>query len=76
MKVKEALKTLSLLDENDDITVNIADKSDIEFDLGYEVTKEQWLAFIETYETDEQLNEQRALAWQDALQVIRDEVEG
>jgi len=76
MKAKEALEIILKLDKEELISASIVDKSDVEADLGYEITDEQWQKFVDAYETDEILNDQRALAWMDALQIIRDEVEG
>ena len=76
MKAKEALEIILKLDKEEVISASIVDKTDVELDLGYEITEEQWLKFVEAYETDNILNDQRALAWMDALQIIRDEVEG
>jgi len=58
------------------IGFSIYGKSDIEIDLDYKVTDEQWEKFLEAFVTDDNLNEIRAMAWMDALQIIRDEVEG
>ena len=58
------------------IGFSIYGKSDIELDLDYKVTDEQWEKFLEAFVTDDNLNEIRASAWMDALQIIRDEVEG
>ena len=76
MRAKEALEIILKLDKEELISASIVDKSDVEADLGYEITDEQWQKFVDAYETDEILNDQRALAWMDALQIIRDEVEG
>lgn len=75
MKAKEALEIILKLDKEEVIHASIVDKTDVESDLGYAITEQQWLAFLEAYETDNILNDQRAMAWMDALQVIRDEVE-
>jgi len=75
MKAKEAMEILLKLDKDEDVIVNIIDKTDVEDDLGYELTNEKWLEFIETFENDEMMNDQRAMAWMDALESIREEEE-
>ena len=51
-------------------------KSDVESDLGVEITQEQWLKFLRLFVNDDVLNEIRAAAWMEAVEVIRQEVEG
>ncbi len=75
MKAKEAMEILLKLDKEEDVIVNIIDKTDVEDDLGYEITNEKWLEFIETFENDEMMNDQRAMAWMEALESIREEEE-
>jgi hypothetical protein len=75
MKAKEAMEILLKLDKDEDVIVNIIDKTDVEDDLGYELTNEKWLEFIETFENDEMMNDQRAMAWMEALESIREEEE-
>ena len=75
MKAKEALEIILKLDKEEDVIVNIIDKTDVEDDLGYEITNEKWLEFIETFENDEMMNDQRAMAWMEALESIREEEE-
>jgi len=75
MKAKEAMEILLKLDKDEDVIVSIIDKTDVEDDLGYELTNEKWLEFIETFENDEMMNDQRAMAWMDALESIREEEE-
>lgn len=75
MKAKEAMEILLKLDKDEDVIVSIIDKTDVEDDLGYELTNEKWLEFIETLENDEMMNDQRAMAWMDALESIREEEE-
>ena len=75
MKAKEALEIILKLDKEEDVIVNIIDKTDVEDDLGYEITNEKWLEFIETFENDEMMNDQRAFAWMEALESLREEEE-
>lgn len=75
MKAKEALEIILKLDKEEDVIVNIIDKTDVEDDLGYEITNEKWLEFIETFENDEMMNDQRAMAWMEALESLREEEE-
>lgn len=75
MKAKEALEIILKLDKEEDVIVNIIDKTDVEDELGYEITNEKWLEFIETFENDEMMNDQRAMAWMEALESLREEEE-
>ena len=63
-------------DENEIVSYNVYGKSDVEFDLGYSITDNQWKKFITAFQNDDVLNEVRAAAWMEALELIREEVEG
>ena len=63
-------------EESETVSYNIYSKSDVESDLGVEITEEQWLKFLRLWENDDVLNEVRAAAWMEAVEVIRQEVEG
>jgi len=61
---------------NEIVSYNVYGKSDVEFDLGYSITDDQWKKFITAFQNDDVLNEVRAAAWMEALELIREEVEG
>jgi hypothetical protein len=63
-------------DENEIVSYNVYGKSDVEFDLGYSITDDQWKKFITAFQNDDVLNEVRAAAWMEALDLVREEVEG
>ena len=63
-------------EESETVSYNIYSKSDVESDLGVEITEEQWMKFLRLWENDDVLNEVRAAAWMEAVEVIRQEVEG
>ena len=63
-------------DENETVSYNIYSKSDVESDLGVEITQEQWLRFLHLWENDDVLNETRAAVWMETVDTIRQEVEG
>jgi hypothetical protein len=49
-------------------------KSDVESDLGVEITEEQWLKFLRLFVNDDVLNEVRAAAWMEAVETIRQDL--
>jgi len=61
-------------DENETVSYNIYSKSDVESDLGVEITDEVWLKFLRLWENDDVLNEVRAAAWMEAVDTIRQEL--
>jgi hypothetical protein len=63
-------------DDDDIVSYNVYGKSDVEFDLGYSITDEQFKKFITAFQNDDVLNEVRAAAWMEALDLVREEVEG
>jgi hypothetical protein len=63
-------------DPNEIVSYNVYGKADVEFDLGYSITEEQFKKFITAFQNDDVLNEVRAAAWMEALEPIREEVEG
>ena len=63
-------------DEDETVHWGVWCKSDVESDLGVEITQEQWLKFLRLFVNDDVLNEIRAAAWMEAVEVIRQEVEG
>ena len=63
-------------DEDETVHWGVWCKSDVESDLGVEITQEQWLKFLRLFVNDDVLNEVRAAAWMEAVEVIRQEVEG
>ena len=60
-------------DENEIVSYNIYSKSDVESDLGVEITQEQWLRFLHLWENDDVLNETRAAVWMETVDAIRHE---
>ena len=63
-------------EESETVSYNIYSKSDVESDLGVEITEEQWLKFLRLWENDDVLNETRAADWMETVEVIRQEIEG
>ena len=63
-------------DEDETVHWGVWCKSDVESDLGVEITQEQWLKFLRLFVNDDVLNEVRAAAGMEAVEVIRQEVEG
>jgi hypothetical protein len=61
-------------DENEIVSYNVYGKSDVEFDLGYSITEEQFKKFITAFQNDDVLNEVRAAAWMEAVDTIRQEL--
>jgi hypothetical protein len=60
-------------DENETVSYNIYSKSDVESELGVEITQEQWLRFLHLWENDDVLNETRAAVWMETVDTIRQE---
>jgi hypothetical protein len=60
-------------DEDETVSYNIYSKSDVESDLGVEITEEQWLRFLRLWENDDVLNEVRAETWMQTVDAIRQE---
>jgi hypothetical protein len=60
-------------DESETVSYNIYSKSDVESDLGVEITQEQWLRFLHLWENDDVLNEVRAETWMQTVDAIRQE---
>ena len=60
-------------DENETVSYNIYSKSDVESELGVEMTQEQWLRFLHLWENDDVLNETRAAVWMETVDTIRQE---
>ena len=63
-------------EESETVSYNIYSKSDVESDLGVEITEEQWLKFLRLWENDDVLNETRAAVWMETVEVIRQEIDG
>jgi len=63
-------------EEDELVSYRVYSKSDVESDLGYEITDKQWVKFLRLWENDDVLNEVRAAAWMETVEVIRQEVEG
>jgi hypothetical protein len=61
-------------DENETVSYNIYSKSDVESDLGVEITDEVFIKFLRLWENDDVLNEVRAAAWMEAVDTIRQEL--
>ena len=61
-------------DENETVSYNIYSKSDVESDLGVEITEEQWLKFLRLWENDDVLNETRAQVWMETIDTLRQEL--
>jgi len=61
-------------DENETVSYSIYSKSDVESDLGVEITEEQWLKFLRLWENDDVLNETRAQVWMETVDTLRQEL--
>jgi hypothetical protein len=61
-------------DEDELVHWGVWCKSDVESDLGVEITNEQWLKFLRLFVNDDVLNEVRAAAWMEAVDTIRQEL--
>ena len=61
-------------DEDETVSYNIYSKSDVESDLGVEITEEQWLKFLRLWENDDVLNETRAAVWMETVETLRQEL--
>ena len=60
-------------DENETVSYNIYSKSDVDCELGVELTEEQWLRFLHLWENDDVLNEVRAETWMQTVEAVRQE---
>jgi acyl carrier protein len=60
--------------EDEIVSYHIYSKSDVESDLGVEITDEQWIKFLRLWENDEVLNEVRAETWMQAIGTLREEL--
>ena len=56
------------------VSYNVYGKSDVEDDLGCEITDEQWTGFIAEWENDNVLNEIRAQTWMLCVDNLRQEL--
>jgi hypothetical protein len=61
-------------DEDELVHWGVWCKSDVEADLGHEITDEQWIKFLRLWVNDDVLNEVRAAAWMEAVDTIRQEL--
>ena len=61
-------------DEDETVSYNIYSKSDVESELGVEITEEQWLKFLRLWENDDVLNETRAQVWMETIDTLRQEL--
>lgn len=61
-------------EEDEIVSYNIYSKSDVESDLGVEITDEVWIKFLRLWENDDVLNEVRAAAWMEAVETIRQDL--
>ena len=61
-------------EENEIVSYNVYGKSDVEDDLGCEITDEQWKDFIREWENDDVLNEIRAQSWMLCVDNLRQEL--
>lgn len=61
-------------DENETVSYNIYSKSDVESELGVEITEEHWLKFLRLWENDDVLNETRAQVWMETIDTLRQEL--
>jgi hypothetical protein len=59
---------------DDIVSYNVYGKSDVEDDLGCEITDEQWTGFIAEWENDNVLNEIRAQTWLLCVDNLRQEL--
>ena len=62
-------------EEEEIVSYNIYSKSDVESDLGVEITDEQWLKFLRLWENDDVLNETRAQVWMETVETLRQELD-
>jgi hypothetical protein len=60
--------------EDEIVSYHIYSKSDVESDLGVEITDEQWIKFLRLWENDEVLNEVRAETWMQTVGTLREEL--
>ena len=62
-------------EEAEIVSYNVYGKSDVEFDLGCEITDKQWQDFVREWENDNVLNEIRAQTWLLCIDNLRQELE-
>jgi acyl carrier protein len=60
--------------EDEIVSYHIYSKSDVESELGVEITDEQWIKFLRLWENDEVLNEVRAETWMQTVGTLREEL--
>jgi acyl carrier protein len=60
--------------EDEIVSYHIYSKSDVESELGVEITDEQWIKFLRLWENDEVLNEVRAETWMQVVGTLREEL--
>ena len=60
-------------EEDELVSYRVYSKSDVESDLGYEITDEQWVKFLRLWENDDVLNEVRAETWMQTVEAVRQE---
>jgi hypothetical protein len=61
-------------EEDEFVSYNVYCKSDVESELGVEITDEQWKDFIREWENDNVLNEIRAQTWMLCVDNLRQEL--
>jgi hypothetical protein len=61
-------------EEDEIVSYNIYSKSDVESDLGVEITNKQWIEFLRSWENDDVLNETRAQVWMETVEALRQEL--
>jgi hypothetical protein len=61
-------------DEDELVHWGVWCKSDVESDLGQEITEEQWLKFLRIWTNDEVFNQVRAETFMNAVNVIRQDL--
>jgi hypothetical protein len=61
-------------EEDEIVSYNVYGKSDVEDNLGCEITDEQWKDFIKEWENDDVLNEIRAQSWMLCVDNLRQEL--
>jgi hypothetical protein len=61
-------------EESEIVSYHIYSKSDVESELGVEITDEVWIKFLRLWENDDVLNEIRAQTWMLCVDTIRQEL--
>ena len=64
---------MAKFEEDETVSYNIYSKSDVDCELGVELTDEQWLRFLHLWENDDVLNEVRAETWMQTVEAVRQE---